>query len=69
MTLQNYEELRIIPNIWDILLKNVISGQSESETDTCRDGVIADILDILGEKLGSFAGDELIILLKLVANR
>ena len=41
--------------IWDILLKNVISGQSESETDTCRDGVIADILDILGEKSGVLA--------------
>jgi hypothetical protein len=42
---------------------------SEGKTDVCSEGMVTDILDILGKKLGSFAGDELIILLKLVANR
>ena len=37
--------------------------QSESEADACRDGVVTDVLDILSEKLGSFAADELIVLL------
>ena len=30
------------PKFWDILHRNVMSGQSESEANACRDGVVTD---------------------------
>ena len=39
------------------------AGQLERKTDACREGVIADVLDILGEVHGTFVGDELIVFL------
>ena len=41
----------------------MISGQSESEADACRDGVVADVLDILAEIHGALVGNELAVLL------
>ena len=35
-----------------------MSRPSESEADACRDGVITDVFDILGEVHGAFIGDE-----------
>ena len=35
-----------------------MSGQSESEADACREGMVTDVLNILGEQFGSFTGDE-----------
>ena len=40
-----------------------MSGQSKSEADACRDGVVTDILDVLGEELGTFVADDLTVLL------
>jgi len=40
-----------------------MSGQSESEANACRDGVVTNVLDILGEILGAFISDELTVFL------
>ena len=40
-----------------------MNGQSESEADACRDGVVTDVLDILGEVHGAFVVDKLTVLL------
>jgi hypothetical protein len=39
------------------------TGQLERKTDACREGVVTDVLDILGEIHGTFVGDELIVFL------
>ncbi len=45
-----------------------MSGQSESEADACREGMVTDVLNILGEQFGSFTGDEAGAFLQFVAN-
>ena len=40
-----------------------MNGQSESEADACRDGVVTDVFDILGDVHRAFISDELTVLL------
>lgn len=49
-----------------MLAKNI--PESESEADACREGVVADVLDILGEIVGALVSDKLTVFLQFVAN-
>ena len=49
-----------------MLAKNI--PESESEADAGREGVVADVLDILGEIVGALVSDKLTVFLQFVAN-